>query len=122
MEYTSSYKPTRQYIPQEVKGLKIKFLPKTVLGRCCVGSILAFFLFGFLLFLFISLGQRGGQGFFDNLVLAIPGLLAALFGIAGFIVGIASVIKKERAISVFISMAIGFLITWWVSMEILFPH
>ncbi len=53
-------------------------------------------------------GQEGGETFFSNLYLAIPGLLAIVSGIAAFITGTISMIfMNERAILVYVATAIG---------------
>jgi len=93
------------------------------LGKWSVGLIVIFFLSLTTLYLFCALGQRGGQGFFDNLLLAIPGLVAGIAGIFAFFIGIISIFKdKERSILVFLSTAIGFIVLLWCLAEILFPH
>jgi len=96
---------------------------KTRLGKWSVGLIVIFFLSLATLYFFIALGQRGGEGFFSNLLLAIPGLVAGISGIFAFFTGIISIFKhKERAVFVFLSTAIGFLVLFWCLAEILFPH
>ena len=96
---------------------------KTRFGKWSVGLIAIFFLSLVFFYIFIALGQRGGEGFFSNLWLAIPGLLAGISGIFAFFTGIISIFKdKERAVLVFLSTAIGFLILLWCLAEILFPH
>jgi hypothetical protein len=106
-----------------MEELKIGFIPKTKLGKWSVGSMLGFFLFFGLLNLFIALGERGGDTFFSNLLLAIPGLLAALSGIAAFVIGVVSIIKsKERAVLVFVAVILGSFILLFVAAELLFSH
>ena len=64
-----------------------------------------------------------GQTFFSNIPLAITGITTAIFGISSFFIGIISIIKKkERAVFVFISTIIGFLVLFFVLGEFLFPH
>jgi len=99
-----------------------KFVPKSVLGKLSVGLIALFFLTLFFFYLLLASGQRGGKGFFDNLFLAIPALFMAGFGISAFFTGLVSIIKRERAILVFLSSAIGFLILLFILAEIVFPH
>jgi len=101
----------------------MKITPKSSLGKYSLLSIILFFIFLGILFLFINLGERGGMTFFNNLKLAIPGLLSGIFGIIGFFTGIISIIKKkDYSVLVFISTLIGFFVLFWVSAEILFPH
>jgi hypothetical protein len=101
----------------------INFLPKTIWGKLSLVFIDAFSLFFVILQLFIKSGQRGGATFFSNLLLAIPALLAAIFGISAFFVGIFGIIKeKEKGIMVFLTSFFGFLVFLFVLCEILFPH
>ena len=103
--------------------MKITFTPKTYLGKLSVRLIAGFFIFLALFFMFISLGERGGMAYWDNLKLAIPGTAAALCGILSFFTGIVSLIKKkERGIFVYLSTFLGLLILLWCLTEILFPH
>ncbi len=96
---------------------------KTRLGKWSVGLIIVFFLSLATLCLFIAFGQRGGESFFSNLLLAIPGLVAGISGILAFFTGIISIFKnKERSVLVFLSTAIGFFVLFWCLAEILFPH
>lgn len=105
-----------------VKNRKLNLLPKTILGKVSVGLIILFFLILALFFLFIALGQRGGQGFFDNLYLVIPGVLMAISGIAAFFTGIIGIIKKDYSVLLFFSTIIGFLVLFQVFIEIIFSH
>jgi len=103
--------------------MKIYFIPKTNLGKWSIRLIIAFLILLGLFFIFIVLGERGGDTFFSNLKLAIPGLLSAISAIAAFFIGLISIIKsKERSVCVFLASLIGFLILLWVLAEILFPH
>jgi len=101
----------------------INLIPKTILGKLSVGLAILFFLILSLFYLLCALGQRGGDTFFSNLFLAIPGLSMAISGIAAFFTGFFSIFKKrERAILVFLSSTVGFLVLFFVLAEILFPH
>jgi len=103
--------------------MRLKFMPKTLLGKWSVGFILAFFLSFTILQLLIFSGQRGGAEFFTNLILAIPGLLAAIFAIFSFFTGIIGIlIKKDHSIFVILATIIGFFILIFCLCEILFPH
>ena len=105
------------------KNMRIKFIPKTFLGKLSVILIMAF-LFLFIIFqLLVFAGQRGGETFFDNLLLTIPIFLAGIFAIAAFVTGLISIIKnKERAVLVYIITLIGLFILWFVVGEIVVPH
>ena len=103
--------------------MTINFAPKTRLGRFSVGLISAFFLLFILVQLLIASGQRGGETFFDNLWLSIPVLVEAICGILAFFTGIISIFrKKERAVFLFLSTLIGFLILLFIVGEILGPE
>lgn len=98
-------------------------MPRTKLGKWSLSLIGAFFVSVLVFLIFIADGQRGGQGFFDNLYLAITGLLAGACGIASFVVGLIAIIRRhERSAFVFIAVFIGALITLWIGMEVLFTH
>jgi len=108
---------------EEIKKMKLSFTPKTKLGKWSVGLIISFFVFLGIFFMFINLGERGGETFFSNLKLTIPFCLAAISAIASFFTGIISILKnKERSILVFLTTLLGFLILLWCLAEILFPH
>jgi len=106
-----------------MKNIKIRFIPKTYLGKWSIRLIITFILFLALFFLFVALGERGGDTFFSNLRLTIPMFIAGISGIASFFTGFISIIKrKERSIFVFLATVIGFLILIYILLEILFPH
>lgn len=105
------------------ENMKTNFIPKTRISKWSVGLIISLLLIIGLFFLFVTLGQRGGDTFFDNLILAIPGLLGGIAGIASFFTGIIGIIKyKERSILVYLSTTIGFLVLVYILSEILIPH
>ena len=95
-------------------------MPKTILGKWSVSLLGLFFLSIIALQLLVISGQSG-PGF--NPLLAAALVPAGLSGISAFITGIVSIIKShERAVFVFISTAIGFLVLFFVFGEFLFPH
>lgn len=99
------------------------FIPKTYLGKWTIGLIVFFFAFLGLFFIFVKLGERGGETFFSNPKLAISILIAAVCGIAAFFSGIIGIVKnKERSILVFLATLIGFFVLFWSFAEIAFPH
>lgn len=76
-----------------------------------------------LFFLFVSWGERGGEKFFDNLKLTIPGLMAGGCGVAALITGLTSIVRKrEGSVLVWAATAVGFLVTNWILGEIFWPH
>ena len=55
--------------------------------------------------------------------LPLPTPLIAVIGVAGFIVGVVSIIKnKDRALLTLLSIPVGLLIIFWTIAEIAFPH
>jgi len=103
--------------------MKINFTPKTHLGKWSIVLIISFFIFLGLFFIFVNLGERGGDTFFSNLKLTIPMLIAGISGVGCFFTGIISVFKnKEKSVLVFLSIILGFLILLWILAEVLFPH
>jgi hypothetical protein len=75
--------------------MRVHFKPTTKLGRCSAWLIVAFAVFFGSLQALVASGQRGGDTFFSNLALAISGLLAATSGIAAFVAGLISIIKRK---------------------------
>jgi hypothetical protein len=103
--------------------MTIHFLPKTRLGRWTVWLIVAFIILMAVFYILVASGQRGGATFFSNLFLTVPGLAAAISGIAAFFTGIIGVIRdRERAILVYLSTLLGFLILLYCLAEFMFPH
>lgn len=98
-------------------------MPKTLLGKWSVGLIATFFLLIISCLLLVASGQRGGDTFFSNLVLGVPGLLAGTCGVSAFFTGLIGIIRsKERSILVFLATAIGFYLLALLLGEILVPH
>jgi hypothetical protein len=103
--------------------MKLTILPKTHPGKWSIGLIGGLVLFFALLWLLAASGQRGGDTFSSNLALAVPGLLAAICGIAAFFTGIIAIIKsKERSALVFLAVIIGLFVLFFCLGEILSPH
>lgn len=102
---------------------KITFLPQTKFGMWTVGLINSFFILVIAFLLLIKSGEKGGETFFENLILAIPLTLASISGIASFLVGLISVIKyKERSISVIASILLGLIILLFTYGELFVSH
>ena len=71
----------------------------------------------------VAAGQRGGDEFFDNLWLALPGLGAYFAAVAAFVLGAAAFATSgERSITVAAATILGFLVTTFGVLEVLFPH
>jgi len=93
------------------------------LGKWSVRLIVAFAVFLASFGILVASGQRGGDTFFSNPILTIPGLLAATSGIAAFITGLISIVRrKERSISVYLAVTLGLIVLVFVLGEIIFPH
>jgi len=100
--------------------MKILILPKTSPGKWSVGLAISFIVFFALVSILGATGQEGGETFFSNLYLAIPGLLALVSGFAAFITGIISIIFiKERAILVYLATAVGLLVILFILGDVL---
>ncbi len=103
--------------------MRISYKPSTIQGKWSVRLIVISILFFIVLSSFIASGQRGGDTFFSNLLLAIPMLVAAILAVCAFFTGIIGIFRnRERAVFVFISTALGFFVLFWGFAEIVFPH
>jgi hypothetical protein len=103
--------------------MKINILPHTTLGKCSVGLFGCLIIFFVLLLIMGATGQTGGETFFSNLFLAIPGLLVVVSGIAAFFTGIINIIfMKERALLVFLATAIGLLLIVFILGDLISPE
>jgi hypothetical protein len=103
--------------------MRVHFKPTTSPGKRSAWLIVTFAVslgsFGML----VASGQRGGETFFSNPILTIPALIAAAAGIAAFIIGLISIVRsRERSISVYLAVGIGFITLVFVLGEIIFPH
>jgi len=93
------------------------------MGKWSTGLIIAFFLFVAVFLILVASGQRGGDTFFSNLALAIPGLLAGVSAVSAFLTGIIGIVgSRERSIVVFLATAIGLFLLILIIGEIVFPH
>ncbi len=82
-------------------------------------------LFVALLALFLALveaGQRGGETFFSNPVLAIPGLGAAASAIAGGVLGVLALKHRDRSLVVIVAVVVGLFVLAFAIGEVAFPH
>jgi hypothetical protein len=98
-------------------------MPRTGPGKWSIWLITAFIVLFAIFWLVVATGQRGGEGFFDNLLLTVPILLAGIAGIASLFTGLIGIIRyRERSILVYPAMAIGLCVLLFVVGEIAFPH
>ena len=99
------------------------FKPKTSLGKRSAWLLVALAVFMGVFRTNVLLGQRGGDTFFSNPSLAIPILLAGISGIAAFITGLISIVrKKERSIAVYLAVAVGLIVLIVALAQIISPH
>lgn len=98
-------------------------MPRTRLGKWSVALIVIFFLLFATFQLLVASGQRGGDTFLSNLLLAVPMLVAGICGVFAFFTGVTSIIKsQERSVFVFLATAMGLFILIFLFGEILAPH
>ncbi|MDH4280264.1 MAG: hypothetical protein OEZ14_01455 [Acidimicrobiia bacterium] len=98
-------------------------VPRTELGRWSLGLIVAFA--GSLSFFVAAVwaGERGGDGFFDNMWLTGPMLLAYAAAVGATVTGLMAVFRKrERAVLVFLAALVGGLVTLFGILEVTNPH
>jgi hypothetical protein len=94
--------------------------PSSTLGKWAVYCILGFLGCMILFFILIQTGQKGGETFFDNLVLAIPLLVASACGIASSFLSFAAIVmQKERILILLFSFFVGSFILWFTVVEII---
>ena len=75
------------------------------------------------LFSAVAAGERGGEGFFSNLWLALPGLGAGLSGVlAGATAAVAIVRRGERSVLVFVVLIVGLIVALFLVAETANPH
>lgn len=97
--------------------------PTTTLGRWSILAVLAFAGLLAIFALAVAAGQRGGDGFFDNLVLTVPILGAYLAAVSAFVLGaLAIVASGERSLTVVAATTLGLLIAAFGVIEVVFPH
>jgi hypothetical protein len=87
-----------------------------VLSLCALGG---FGLFAAL----VAAGQRGGETFFSNLWLSVPGLGGAACAIAGGVAAVLAMTREhDRGWRTISSTVLGAVVALWVTLEIVFPH
>lgn len=106
-----------------------KFAPITALGKWSVRLIIAmpilFFIGGSLtnsLYPSVPAGNSIGEDIALRPVLALSMLAGTVAGISAFIIGLVSIIKKEKAILVYIACVIGALLLVFLAGEFIYPH
>ena len=89
--------------------MKLKFLPETAHGKWAARLCAAFVL---LMALKIS----------NTIHLPLPSPAIAVLALAGLVLGILAMLKKDRALAVFVALGVGAFVLLWVAAEIAFPH
>lgn len=87
--------------------MRIKLFPKTYLGKWALILSIAF-----IILITLKIIES----------IPLPTFTIAALGLAGFIVDIIAVIKKERCILVFLPILEGIVIMLWIAAEIIYPH
>ena len=99
------------------------FAPGTELGRWSLALLVAFAAGLSLFGLAVAVGQRGGDGFFDNMWLTGPMLFAFAAAVGAAVTGLVAMIGHgERAVSVLVALVVGLLVTAFGVLEVVFPH
>ncbi len=108
---------------------KIRFLPKSILGKWSVALIIAVPVLFYAGMSFVDFYKSipAGETILRDVVarpgIALPMLTGFICGIAAFFVGLAGITKKkDYSIFVFLSTIAGFLVLLWCLAEIVFPH
>ena len=98
-------------------------VPSTELGRWSIGLIVVFAAGLSFFSIAVAAGQRGGEGFFDNMVLTGPMLVAYACAVAATVTGLMAVLGRgERAVVVFGAIVVGGLVTLYGILEVAVPH
>ena len=103
--------------------MRVKFRPSSSLGTWSVRLIAVALAFFILFFVLVASGQRGGETFFSNPLLAITILLAGILATGSFFIGIIGIARiRERSVLVFLATTAGLLVLLFGLAEIIFPH
>lgn len=95
----------------------------TAPGRWSLLAVAAFVGLLLIFVLAVAIGERGGEEFFDNLMLALPGFGAYLAAVCAFVLGaVAIAVSGDRSLTVVAATALGLLVTAFGVAEVLFPH
>ena len=87
--------------------MKMGLLPKSTVGKWAVGMAAAFVILMILKYLF---------------PLPLPSPLIAVFGVSGFVASVTALVKRDRAVFVFLAFLLGLIILIWISAELIYPH
>ena len=98
------------------------WLPDTGLGRWAASFATAFLMLLLFGLIMAMSGQRGGERFSDNLLLAIPMLGAGLAAVMAGALAAAAIARGERSRIVYAVAAVGLLVLFFVAGELIAPH
>ncbi len=120
------HKHTHSYIKQRIMK-NIKFIPKTILGKCSVVFVIVMPIFFYIGVSFVNFYEPipAGETILCDIVsrpgVALSMLAGFIFGITAFFTGIIGIIKKKDfSVLVFLSTILGFLVLCWCLIQILF--
>jgi len=109
--------------------MKIKFIPKSNLGKLSFALLVFTPIFIYIGISFVDLyesipaGRTIPQDILVRPGIALPMLVGFFSGIAAFFCGIIGITKKkDYSVLIFISTILGFFVLLWILAEILFPH
>ncbi len=109
--------------------MKIKFAPKSNLGKWSIGLIIILPILFYIGRSFVSFyksvpaGKTIPQDIVSRPGVALPMLAGFISGISAFFCGIIAITrKKDYSFLIFVSTIAGFLVLLWILAEIIFPH
>ncbi len=107
----------------QAAGPRVHLSPSSRLGRWAMGLfglsilVLVYFL------AMIAAGQKGGEGFFDNLLLTVPFLISGSSAVAGLVVGALAIVRShERGLALVVPILWGLFVLTFALGEVVNPH
>jgi hypothetical protein len=98
-------------------------VPTTGAGRWSVALLVGFVLGLGAFAALVAGGQRGGEEYYGNWWLAAPFTAAVLAAVGAAWTGwLAIIARSERSLLVYLSAAVGSLVTAFAALEVTFPH
>jgi len=103
--------------------LRIGIVSGTTVGKISNGCLLASFVAFGVFFAFVASGQRGGEAFYSNALLALPMTVAVACGAAAAVFAVWEVFAQQAtSLVALVSIAFGSLIVVFVVGELTQPH
>lgn len=104
-------------------GPSLHLGPTSVQGRRALALLVLSIGAFAVMFVMVASGQRGGDAFADNWLLAGPFLVAAASGVGGALLGVDGVVRcHERGLAVAVPVVFGVLLAVFLAGEVLSPH